>query len=110
MGDILDSIPDRIAAVHRALAEMEAHDEAVTRLAAEGRRRRATGSSVVFSLRLDPAELSALEVAAARRDLKPTVLARNLIRVGLSAPPENAVSAAVSRVEEMVQELRAIVQ
>ncbi len=39
----------------------------------------------MYSLRLDSEEVAALEVQAAARGLKPSVLARNLIRVGLRA-------------------------
>ncbi|MEO6885629.1 MAG: hypothetical protein ABI232_04980 [Jatrophihabitantaceae bacterium] len=108
MGDILDSIGDRIASVQRDLAELEERDAAVASLVSSGTRRR-PGSSVVYSVRLDPAEVSALETAAAMRGLKPSVLARNLIRMGLSMPQEDAVSKLVDRLSETMQELRAIV-
>jgi hypothetical protein len=87
---------------------MEARDEAV-RLAPRSLRRRA-GASIVFSLRLDPAELAALETRALLTGIKPTVLARNLIRTGLAAAHGGEIAAAVDRLEAAVCELRAVVR
>jgi hypothetical protein len=78
-----DSRAKRIAAVHRELAELEAVNGAV----ADGlqlRSRGAGGPSVVYSIRLDRGELMALERRAYVAGVKPTVLARNLIRIGLT--------------------------
>jgi hypothetical protein len=83
VGPVTESAEARIALVHRELAQLQALDEAV-RLAPRSVRRR-TGASIVFSVRLDPAELAALEARAAATGSKPTVLARNLIRTGLAA-------------------------
>ena len=70
--------------VQRELDELEEVDAAVAAGLAERRRARAN-PSVVFSLRLDPGEVSALERRAAALGLKPSVLARNLVRRGLDA-------------------------
>src|SRR3954447_18683954 len=73
-----------IASVEREIAEMEAADAAVA--AGLAQRRVRAGRTVVFSVRLDGGEVDALERRAAAIGLKPTVLARNLIRIGLSQP------------------------
>jgi hypothetical protein len=71
-----------IRAVERQLAAYAEEDRQLSdRLSARARRR--AGSSVVYSLRLDPDELAALERRAAVLGLKPSVLARNLVRMGL---------------------------
>ncbi len=59
----------------------------------------------MYSLRLDSAEVAALEVQAAARGLKPSVLARNLIRVGLRPQHDDALGAAVSRVHDALAEV-----
>jgi hypothetical protein len=63
---------------------------------------------VVFSIRLDPAEFAALEARAASKHLRPSVLARNLIRVGLARSNGDAVARAVDQIEGAVEELRAV--
>ena len=68
--------------VERELAEFDAIDAAVEQGLAQ-RPRRQKGSSVVYSFRLDPGEVMALERRAAALGLKPSVLARNLVREGL---------------------------
>jgi hypothetical protein len=96
-----------IAAVQKELAEMAALAQA-TQLAPR-RRRRATGPSVVYSIRLDPAEVAALEARAAAINLKPTMLARNLIRTGLARGCDGeGVARAVDRLEAALGELRAV--
>src|SRR4051812_48963273 len=70
-----------IRAVDRERAELLAADAAVRAgLSVRARRR---DSSVVYSIRLDPGEVRALEVRAAAFGIKPTILARNLVRCGL---------------------------
>jgi hypothetical protein len=98
-----------IAAVERELAEMEAHDAAVAAGLARRRQGPASGPSIVYSIRLDRDEVAALELRAAAAGLKPTVLARNLIRIGLAGPRTAGLSTAVDRLEESVRELRALV-
>jgi hypothetical protein len=68
--------------VERELAEFGAIDAVIADGLAE-RPRRQKGSSVVYSFRLDPGEVRALERRAADLGLKPSVLARNLVREGL---------------------------
>jgi hypothetical protein len=80
--------------IEREIAAMEAADAAVEE-ALSARPRRQKGSSLVYSLRLDPGEVSALQRRAAQLGIKPSVLARNLVREGLSkgclAPEESSV-------------------
>ncbi len=68
--------------VEREMADFDAIDAVVTDGLAE-RPRRQKGSSVVYSFRLDPGEIRALERRAADLGVKPSVLARNLVREGL---------------------------
>jgi len=90
--------------VNRQLAEMEATAD----LPPTGRKRIA-GQSIVYSIRLDPDEVTALEHRAALVGIKPTVLARNLIRIGLSGRANAELSDAVDRVVAAAQELRGYV-
>ncbi|HVU90597.1 MAG TPA: hypothetical protein VHC23_00080 [Jatrophihabitans sp.] len=71
-----------IDAVHRDLAELEAADAAIAAGLAKRREQRRVSS--VFTLRLDPGEFEALERRAAALGMKPSVLARNFIRIGVS--------------------------
>lgn len=64
---------------------------------------------IVYSIRLDPAEVAPLEARSAIAGIKPTVLARNLIGTGLSAPHGSEIAAAVDRLEAAMCELRAAV-
>lgn len=97
-------------ALARDLARFEAEDEAAAREAAKPRRtRRVTGPSVVYSIRLDPSELRALERRAAALDIKPTALARNLIRAGLATRTDPVVAEAIDRLEAAFRELRGLV-
>jgi hypothetical protein len=95
------------ARVVAEFAEMDALDEA-TKLQPR-RQRRQTGPSIVYSIRLDPAEVAALEAQAAAAHIKPTALARNLIRCGLATQTGEEVARAVDRLESAVAELRALV-
>lgn len=56
-------------------------------LTATRRRRSRVSGSVVYSMRLDPLEVDALERRAQELGIGATVLARNLIRNGLRAGP-----------------------
>jgi hypothetical protein len=73
------------------------------------RRRRATGPSIVYSIRLDPVEVAELEKQAAAADMKPTALARNLVRIGLASRNGENLTRAVDRLEAAMQELRSVV-
>ena len=63
----------------------------------------------MYSLRLDTREFEALEDRARRLGLKPSVLARNLIRSGLASREGESVARALDRLEHAVGELRAVV-
>lgn len=96
-----------IAAVRAEIAQMEALSQPVP--LRPQRRRRVTNGSVVYSIRLDPDEVGALEARAAALGTKPTALARNFIRNGLGARDGKAVGPAVERLEAALDELRAAV-
>jgi hypothetical protein len=96
------------ATVEREAAEWRAVQEQLHQ-AVDRPRRRPSGSSVVFSVRLDPLELAALERRAAEREIAPSVLARNLIRTGLRTTNRAALSRAVDHLEDVVAQLRAAV-
>ena len=97
-----------IAQVRRDLEELESSAAAAANLP-PSRRRGESGISAVFTVRLDRDELSALERRAKVVGLKPSVLARNLIRAGLAHPGDQGVSAALDRLEAAMDELRALV-
>jgi len=98
-----------VAEVEREIAAVDVADRQVAQLlGAQRRGRGGSGGSVVYSIRLDPDEVKALERRAAVTGLRPTVLARNLIRSGLSAGGSDALSDALRRVEVAVAELRAL--
>jgi hypothetical protein len=101
-----DTAAGRIAIVQRELEALERQREAA-RLTPRSKRR-VTGASIVFSMRLDPAEVRALEVKAHMMGIRPTVLARNLVRIGLGADQDDALTSAVDRLEAAVYELRSI--
>lgn len=98
-----------LAEVERELAEARAADEQVAAGLAQRTARRQVGTSVVYSIRLDAGEVAALERRAAALGLKPTVLARSLLRVGLSRRADSDLDAAIGRAEAAVRELRALV-
>jgi len=103
-----DRAPGRLEAlraIQQELAEMEAADAAVR--AGQSARARRHESSVVYSIRLDPGEVQALETRAAARGLKPTILARNLVRCGLQEDPDLRLAAALDAFEAALSELRA---
>ena len=72
-------------------------------------KRREAVETVVYSIRLDRDESRALERRARLMNLKPSVLARNLIRAGLNTRPDQTLSDAVEQLETAVEQLRAIV-
>ncbi len=101
---------DLIAAVHREIAELAAADVELDSRPPRGRARgRAAGASVVYTLRLDAEEVAALDRRAALLGVTPSALARNFIRIGLSARGPAAMSGIVDRLENAVTELRALV-
>lgn len=97
-----------IAAVERELAEMAAAGEAVA-AGLRMRTARATGGSIVYSIRLDRGEVEALERRATSHGLKPTVLARNLIRMGLARGGADDVADAADQVARALAELRKLI-
>jgi hypothetical protein len=93
------------------LNEIEQHDRTqqqnVDDLQTANRRRRsAAAGSVVYSLRLDPLEVEALERRAKQIGIGPTVLARNLIRIGLVAGTAAELADAVRRASEAIADIR----
>jgi hypothetical protein len=91
----------------QAQAVREREEKAITELLDRtGGQRREGWRSVVFTVRLDPAEVDALERRAALRGMKPRVLARNLLRNGLREGCDERLSAAVDRVEAALREVR----
>jgi hypothetical protein len=109
---MIDARAAAIAAVEQELAEFDAIDAAVAG-GLEQRHRRGSPASAAYSLRLDPGELAALERRAIALGIKPSVLARNLIRMGLRgiahAEEARAVLSAIDRLEADVAELRSLV-
>lgn len=99
---------ERIAAVHREIAEMEAANRAAAG-ALEPRRARPAGISRPYSIRLDRYEIDALEERAAARGLRPTVLARNFIRMGLAQAGPGDVADAIWQVAAALDDLRTVV-
>ena len=94
-----------LRAVEQEIAEIEAAKAAArTGLSARARRRQ---SSIVYSIRLDPGEVQALEARAAARGVKPSILARNLVRCGLDEDPDIRLAAALDGFEAALTELRA---
>ncbi len=65
--------------------------------------------TVVYTIRLDREEFRALKRRGGFLNLKPSVLARNLIRAGLTTRPDPMSSDAVEELETAVEQLRAVV-
>ena len=95
---------EALRVVYQEIAELEAADAAVR--AGLSARARRNESSVVYSIRLDPGEVRALEARAAARGIKPSILARNLVRCGLQEDPDLRLAAALDRFESALGELR----
>jgi hypothetical protein len=93
-----------IASVGRDLDRFERRDEVPRR-----RARRPSSGSIVYSIRLDPEEVQVLETQAAELNMRPTVLARNLIRTGLAARYDDVLSDAIDRLEQALAEVRALI-
>lgn len=95
------------AQLERERAEVQAREAA---LALKPRRvRKGTGTTVVLSIRLDIDEMRSLEGRAALLDMKPTVLARNLIRTGLRQRGDAGLITAVEQLTALVDEIRGLV-
>lgn len=98
------------AVMEQRFAEEQALDEAAAAGLLRDRERAGNGASVVFSVRLNRAELDALEREAVLLDLKPSVLARNLIRSGLAQRTDcgNELADALERLGDAVSEVRTL--
>jgi hypothetical protein len=98
-----------IAEILRETAEMEAaaRQTADELDSARRRRRGRAGRSVVYSVRLDPAEVAALERRAKPLGIGPTVLARNLIRMGLGGGGREDLADAIRRAADAVEDIQA---
>lgn len=92
-----------LEAVAREMASWDERPEPPPR-----RVRRQTGASVVFSVRLEHDEVEMIEARAARMGLRPTHVARNLIRSGLSTERSDEIVDTVARLDQIVQELRSL--
>jgi predicted transcriptional regulator len=66
----------------------------------------ARGPSTVFSFRLDHDEVAALERRAEAAGIGPSVLARNLVRVGLATRPGDELPGALDRLAVALDEVR----
>src|SRR4051812_47809735 len=101
-----------IAEVERELAELDAIASTVDPDLAQ-RHRRGRSASAAYLLRLDPGELAALERRAAALGVQPSVLARNLIRMGLrgiaDADQARAAADPIGRLEMVAAELRSLI-
>jgi hypothetical protein len=73
---VVDIQSELIAEVERELAEFDAAEAQIRAGLAQRTRRRQSGASVVYSLRLDSGEVAALERRAAVVGLKRAALAR----------------------------------
>lgn len=96
-----------VAKMEREFAQMKAADEAIA--VKDRPRRKMSGPSVVYSIRLDRSEVDALERRAALMNIKPTVLARNLVRIGLATNAGADVAGAIDRLEAALEDLRSLV-
>ena len=98
----------RIAFVMRELEQLANTDGSVAAKLA----RRAypdRGPARVYSLRLGHAELAALEERAEQLGLRPSVLARNLVRIGLRAGArEDPLASAIDHLATLLDDVRGI--
>jgi hypothetical protein len=122
-GVLVDEERPWIAQIMREYEALEVADQQAADRARERReaRTKRTGPnrSVVYTVRLEPEQVEALERRAAMAGVRPTVLARNLIRIGLAAaargsmggsrPSVVSVPDALGEVEGAVAALRALV-
>lgn len=96
-----------LAAVEREMRQWELDDAAVAAGLCPRSERHGPARSIVYSVRLDHGEVAALERRAAARGLRPSVLARNLICIGLSN--DRSATEALGRLEAAVAELRNLI-
>jgi hypothetical protein len=82
---MIDARQYALAAVEREFAEHDALAAAIAEGLYTPKSRKHTRASVVFSVRLSHEEMAALDRKAVAMGLKPSVLARNLVRIGLHA-------------------------
>jgi len=73
------------------------------------RPRRHRSDSISYSIRLYPEEVDMIEDRAESLGIRPTALARNLIRSGLAADGADDVADAIDRLGQVVDELRSLV-
>jgi hypothetical protein len=106
---VIDIRKQIIESVERELAALQAADSAIADGLSSRARRRTPAPSIVYSIRLSSDEFDALERRAAILDVKPSVLARNLVRVGLHSRGDEGLTAAMHRLEAAVEELRELV-
>jgi hypothetical protein len=100
---------DRVRAIAMAQVEGELAALAASRAAPVVRpRRRQSGSSIVFALRLDVADVAALERRAALLAVPPSILARNLLRAGLSDHARPTLAGVVNQLDTALAGLRAL--
>jgi hypothetical protein len=104
MGDVQDLIMAKLAEFNAEWEEKQRLEELVPR-----GRKRVPGPTTVYSIRLDHDEVRALQLRAARAGIKPSALARNLIRTGLSLPYDRELSTVVDRVDAAMEQLRDLV-
>ncbi len=99
-----------VAKMMRELEQAESRRRKTDENLRSASRERRSGSSVsaVYSIRLDRREIEALEQRAAQMGIRPTVLARNLIRTGLHSGELAPVADAARHVVGAVEELQAL--
>jgi hypothetical protein len=99
-----------VAEMMREIEQMEVSGREIDDDLRSASRQRRSGSSmsVVYSIRLDRREIEALERRATQMGLRPTVLARNLIRTGLMSEDLSPVVDAARHVVGAVEELQAL--
>lgn len=68
------------------------------------------GRSTVFSFRLDPDEVAALERRAEAAGIGPSVLARNLVRMGLATRPGDELPGALDRLAAAIDDVSALMR
>jgi len=73
------------------------------------RPRQNRNDSISYSIRLYPEEVEMIETRARKLGLRPTGLARNLIRSGLASGGQDEVTDTLDRLEMIVSELRSLV-
>jgi hypothetical protein len=95
----------RIAYVARELEQLKNDDFRVAEKLARGSYPD-DGPARMFSMRLRPAEIAALDERAAQLRLKPSMLARNLVRAGLRAGHRpDAAKPSIERLVEVLDNL-----